>query len=152
MTSLEPVTSMEHVERLRQYGVPFRSYLDAGRHLVRLALPGVLVHVPLAALSLLALTVAAGGSAAVVNQRFQLIGTSDAPILIWTVVLAAVALAGEIVVFPATVIIAAGHLVDRHVAPIEALRATVRRLRPCSSCSWWARWRSGRPRPRGPAC
>lgn len=119
---------MEHVERLRQYGVPFRSYLDAGRHLVRLALPGVLVHVPLAALSVLALTVAAGGSAAVVNQRFQLIGTSDAPILIWTVVLAAVALAGEIVVFPATVIIAAGHLVDRHVAPAEALRATVRRL------------------------
>ena len=119
---------------------------------MRLALPGVLVHVPLAALSVLALTVAADGSAAVVNQRFQLIGTSDAPILIWTVVLAAVALAGEIVVFPATVIIAAGHLVDRHVAPVEALRATVRRLRPCSSCSWWARWRSGRPRPRGPAC
>ncbi|WP_433518848.1 hypothetical protein ACQP2T_27080 [Nonomuraea sp. CA-143628] len=119
---------MEHVERLRKDGVPFRGYLDAGRHLVRLALPGVLVHVPLAALSLLALTVAAGDSAALVNQRFQLIGTSDAPLLIWTVLLAVVALAGEIVVFPATVIIATGHLVDRHVSPVEALRVTVRRL------------------------
>ncbi len=119
---------MEHVERLRADGVPFRSYLDAGRHLVRLALPGVLVHVPLATLSLLALTVANGGSAAVVNGRFQLIGTSDAPLLIWTLVPAVVALAGEILVFPATVIIAAGHLVDRWISPVEALRATVRRL------------------------
>src|SRR4051812_10486215 len=119
---------MEHVERLRKYGVLFRSYLDAGRHLVRLALPSVLVHVPLAALSLLALTVTAGDSAALVNQQFQLIGTSDAPLLIWTLVPAAIALAGEIVVFPATVIMATGHLVDQHVSPVEALRATVRRL------------------------
>ncbi|MET9249924.1 hypothetical protein [Nonomuraea sp. NPDC003709] len=119
---------MEHVERLRKGGVAFRSHLDAGRHLVRLALPGVLVHVPLATLSLPALTVATGGSAAVVNGRFELIGTSDAPLLTWTLVLSALALAGEILVFPATVMIAAGHLVDRHVSPVEALRATVRRL------------------------
>ncbi|MFF4622288.1 hypothetical protein [Nonomuraea jabiensis] len=122
------MSSMEHVERLREDGVPFRSCLDAGRHLVRLALPGVLVHVPLATLSLLVLTVANGGSAAVVNGRFQLIGTSDAPLLVWTLVPAMIALAGEIVVFPATVIIAAGHLVDRWISPAEALRATVRRL------------------------
>ncbi|MFC4010829.1 hypothetical protein ACFOY2_26615 [Nonomuraea purpurea] len=122
------MTLMEHVERLRKGGVPFRSYLDAGRHLMRLALPGVLVHVPLAALSLLALMVATGDSAALVNQRFQLIGTSDAPLLTWMLVLAAVALAGQVVVFPATVIIAAGHLVDRQMSPVEALRATVRRL------------------------
>ncbi|MFC4122059.1 hypothetical protein [Nonomuraea zeae] len=119
---------MKHVERLRKNGVLFRSHLDGGRHLVRLALPGVLVHVPLAVLSLLALTVASGDSAAVVNGRFELVGTSDAPLLMWTLVLAAVALAGEIVVFPATVIIAAGHLVDRQVSPIGALRTTVRRL------------------------
>ncbi|MGW6495163.1 hypothetical protein [Nonomuraea angiospora] len=124
------MSSMEHVERLRMDGVPFRSYLDAGRHLVRLALPGVLVHVPLATLCLLALTVTAGDSAAVVNGRFQLIGTSDAPLRIWTLVPVAVALAAEIVVFPATVIIATGHLVDRRIPPVEALRATVRRLPP----------------------
>ncbi|MEV4173804.1 hypothetical protein [Nonomuraea sp. NPDC049709] len=128
MTSLEPVTSMEHVERLRKDGVLFRSYLDAARRLVPFALPGVLVHVPLATLSLLALTVTAGGSAALVNQRFQLIGTSDAPLLTWTVLLGAVALAGEIVVFPATVVIAAGALVGRHVSLGEALGTTVRRL------------------------
>ncbi|MEV0823667.1 hypothetical protein [Nonomuraea rubra] len=141
--------SMEHVERLRVDGVLFRGYLDAGRRLVRLALPSVLVHVPLATLSLLALMMTAGGSAALVNQRFQLIGTSDAPLLTWTVVLAAVALAGDVVVFPATVVIAAGHLVDRHVPPIEALRATVRRLpsllvllavaAPAFGASWAAR-------------
>ncbi|MEU6785112.1 hypothetical protein ABZ912_38490 [Nonomuraea angiospora] len=124
------MSSMEHVERLRMDGVPFRSYLDAGRHLGRLALPGVLVHVPLATLCLLALTVTAGDSAAVVNGRFQLIGTSDASLRIWTLVPAAVALAAEIVVFPATVIIATGHLVDRWILPVEALRATVRRLPP----------------------
>jgi hypothetical protein len=122
------VIFMEHVRRLRQDGVLFRSHRDAARHLVRLALPGVLVHVPLAALSLLALTVAAGDSAALVNQRFQLIGLSDAPLLVWTLVPAAVAIAGEIVVFPATVIVATGHLVDRYVSPVEALRMTVRRL------------------------
>ncbi|MGW3346350.1 hypothetical protein ACWDA3_23825 [Nonomuraea rubra] len=141
--------SMEHVERLRADGVLFRGHLDAGRRLVRLALPSVLVHVPLATLSLLALMMTAGGSAALVNQRFQLIGTSDAPLLTWTVVLAAVALAGDVVVFPATVVIAAGHLVDRHVPPIEALRATVRRLpsllvllgvaAPVFGASWAAR-------------
>lgn len=119
---------MEYVERLREGRVAFRSYRDAGRHLVRLALPGALVNVPLAILSLLALTVATGGSVALVNQRFELIGTSNAPLVTWTLVLAAVALAGQMVVFPATVMIAAGRLVDRHVPPIEALRATVRRL------------------------
>jgi hypothetical protein len=144
VTSLEPVISMEHVERLRKGNVLFRSQLDAGRRLVRLALPAVLVNVPLATLSLLALMMTAGDSAALVNQRFQLIGTSDAPLLAWTVVLATVALAGHIVVFPATLVIAAGHLVDRHVSPVEALRATVRRLPSLI--------RSGRSGPRGPAC
>lgn len=128
VTSLEPVISMQHVERLRQGNVLFRSHLDAGRRLVRLTLPAVLVHVPLATLSLLALMMTADGSAALVNQRFQPIGTSDATLLTWTVVSAAVALAGNIVVVPATLVIAAGHLVDRYVPPIEALRATVRRL------------------------
>ncbi|MEV1001674.1 hypothetical protein [Nonomuraea sp. NPDC050202] len=113
---------------LRTHGVLVRGYRDAGRHVVRLALPGMLVLVPLAALSLLALTVATHDSAALVNGGFQLIGTSDAALVIWTLVPAAVAVAGEIVVFPATVIIARGHLVDRHVPPVEALRATARRL------------------------
>ncbi|MEV5895963.1 hypothetical protein [Nonomuraea fuscirosea] len=122
------MTSMEHVARLRADRVPFLSYLDAGRHLVGLVLPGVLVHVPLATLTLLALTATAGGSAAVVDQRLQLIGTSDAALTTWIVVAVVVALAGQLVVFPATVIIAAGHLVDRRVPPVEALRATMRRL------------------------
>ncbi|MEV0314865.1 hypothetical protein [Nonomuraea fuscirosea] len=122
------MTSMQHVERLRADRVPFLSYLDAGRHLVRLALPGVLVHVPLATLTLLALTATAGGSATVADQRLQLVGTSDAALTTWIVVAGVVALAGQLVVFPATVVIAAGHLLDRQVAPVEALRATVRRL------------------------
>ncbi|MFI7610825.1 hypothetical protein ACIBP6_06260 [Nonomuraea terrae] len=122
------MTTMEHVERLREHGVPFRSSLDAGRNLVRPALPGVLVHVPLVTLSFAALMLTAGGSAALVDQRFQVIGTSDVALLTWTLVPAAVVLAGSLLVFPATVIIAAGHLVDRQVSPVEALRATVRRL------------------------
>ncbi|MEV4087726.1 hypothetical protein AB0J43_46435, partial [Nonomuraea fuscirosea] len=91
------MTPMQHVERLRADRVPFLSYLDAGRHLVRLALPGVLVHVPLATLTLLALTATAGGSATVVDQRLQLVGTSDAALTTWIVVAAVVALAGQLV-------------------------------------------------------
>ncbi|MEU8401879.1 hypothetical protein AB0C28_42410 [Nonomuraea sp. NPDC048892] len=122
------MTSMQHVERLRASPVPFLSYLDAARRLMRLALPGVLVHVPLATLTLTALTATAGDAAAVVDQRLQLIGNSDTALTIWTVVVAVVAVAGQLVVFPATVLIAAGHLVDRPVPPVEALRAVVRRL------------------------
>ncbi|WP_188191395.1 hypothetical protein [Nonomuraea sp. SYSU D8015] len=88
------MTSLDHVERLRWPGVLLQSYLSAGRHLAGLALPGVMVHVPLATLSLLVLAVASSGSAAVVNGRFQLIGISDGPLLIWTGVLTVAAGAG----------------------------------------------------------
>ncbi|NUS04108.1 MAG: hypothetical protein HOV97_16305, partial [Nonomuraea sp.] len=49
-------------------------------------------------------------------------------LLTWPLVLAAAMLAGEVVVFPATVVIAAGRLVGRDVSPVAALRAAVRRL------------------------
>jgi hypothetical protein len=131
MTSVDSVTSMDHVERLRRPGVVWWSYLSAGRHLMRLALPGVMVHVPLAILSVLGLALGAtvSGSGAVVNGQLQLIGMSDVPLLISTAALMVIGIAGETLVFPATVILAAGHLVGRRVSPVEALRATVGRLR-----------------------
>jgi hypothetical protein len=125
-----PVTvrSVTSADELRESGVLWRSYLSAGRHLVPLVLPGVLVYVPVSVLIQLMLVVSLDDSAAVINDRLHFIGGSDGSLLIWAGLLVTAGILGQALVFPATVVLAAGRFVDRPVSPVAALRAAARRL------------------------
>lgn len=122
------MTRIELVERMRGSGVLWRGCLDGVRRLVPLAVPGALVHAPLSGFVLLLLVVWAGGSAAVVDGRLDLIGASGGELLAWTVTPAALVVLAQAVVFPATVVLAAGWLVGRRVPPVVALRMAARRF------------------------
>ncbi|NRQ39394.1 hypothetical protein HII36_47360 [Nonomuraea sp. NN258] len=126
MTPVEHVEHVDLVERLR-LPVLWRGYASAGRHLPRLVVPGVLVLAPLGLVSLLVLPVALGDEAALVDRRLELLWASDAALLTWTFVPVAVALVAQTLVFPATVLMAAGQLTGRPVPPVAALRAAFRR-------------------------
>ncbi|TMR19228.1 hypothetical protein ETD86_20395 [Nonomuraea turkmeniaca] len=119
---------MDHVQELRKSGVWWRSYLSAGRHLMHLALPGLLVYVPLAVFSLLVLGVVLGDSAVLVNGRLEVVPDFHATLLIVTGGLLVLWVVAQAVVFAATVILAAGRLVGRPASNVAALRAAVRRL------------------------
>ncbi|MGW4412973.1 hypothetical protein ACWEJ6_54065 [Nonomuraea sp. NPDC004702] len=115
-------------DRMRRGWVVWSAYLLTARHLIRLVTPSVLVFVPLGLVASLGLVPVVGGSATLVNGSFELFHPPVGPLLAWTVVATGLVLAAQVVVLPATVVLAAGLLTGRRVRVSEAMRAAVRRL------------------------
>ncbi|MGW4412816.1 hypothetical protein ACWEJ6_53190 [Nonomuraea sp. NPDC004702] len=105
----------------------WRAYAFAARHLLGLTVPSLLVFPPLGLIAVSTLLVVADGSAAVVNGDFQLIGSLGVPVLVWAAVVMVATVAGQMVVLPATVILAAGRLVGENVSVSGAMRVAARR-------------------------
>ncbi|MFI7610381.1 hypothetical protein ACIBP6_03990 [Nonomuraea terrae] len=129
-------TETRHDEAMaaaRRAGVVWRAYAGAARHLFRLVVPSLLVFVPIGVLSLAGLAMVTDESAAQVNGEFQLLGEPGWPLLVWTLVTLLASLAGQAVVVPATVVLAAGLLTGRPVTASAAMRATMRRWSPLLS-------------------
>ncbi|TDD46131.1 hypothetical protein E1286_21800 [Nonomuraea terrae] len=129
-------TETRHDEAMaaaRRAGVVWRAYAGAARHLFRLVVPSLLMFVPMGVLSLAGLATVTDESAAQVNGEFQLLGEPGWPLLVWTLVALLASLAGQAVVVPATVVLAAGLLTGRPVTTSAAMRATMRRWSPLLS-------------------
>ncbi|WP_188189439.1 hypothetical protein [Nonomuraea sp. SYSU D8015] len=112
----------------RRTGVVWLAYATAARHLIRLAAPAVLVFLPIALPAMLGLVLVVEESAALVNGSFELLGVPARPLLMWTAATMLASLAGQVVVMPATVVLAAGLLTGRPVATSAAMRTAVRRV------------------------
>ncbi|MBB5784169.1 hypothetical protein [Nonomuraea jabiensis] len=114
---------------LRRDGVIWLAYAFAARHLIGLVVPGLLVFLPLGliAVSALVVVVNVDGPAAVVNGGFELIGTPGTPLLVWSAAVLVASVAGQMVVLPATVVLAAGRLAGENVSLSGAMRAAARR-------------------------
>ncbi|MGW2145744.1 hypothetical protein ACWCOT_15655 [Nonomuraea bangladeshensis] len=115
--------------RMRRHDVLRHAYAGAARHLIGLVVPGLLVFLPLGliAVSALVVIVDVDGSAAVVNGAFELVGSPGAPVLVWSAVVSAATVAAQMVVLPATVVLAAGRLAGEYVPVSAAMRAALRR-------------------------
>lgn len=113
-------------ERLRRGGVVGWSHVAALRHVVRLAVPSLLLLLAVVVAVLCAI-VMFGDSIVLVDERPHLVGAGRG-LLVWGVMTAAVWVAAQVVVFPATVMLAAGVLLDRPVSVRAAMREAVRRL------------------------
>ncbi|PZG09982.1 hypothetical protein C1J01_36795 [Nonomuraea aridisoli] len=103
------------------------AYATAGRHLIGLTVPALLVFLPLGLLTASVLFFLVDGSAAVVNGGFQLIAPPGEPVLTWSVATLVASVAGQAVVLPATVVLAAGRMVGKNVSASAAMRAAARR-------------------------
>ncbi|MEV6155627.1 hypothetical protein AB0L53_35340 [Nonomuraea sp. NPDC052129] len=114
-------------DELRRGGVVWLAYATAVRHLIRLAVPAVAVFLPIGLLAASALVLLADGSAAVVNDDFELIGAPDMSLLAWSAAVLVVLVAGQTVALPATVMLATGRLVGKDVSTSDAMRAAARR-------------------------
>lgn len=90
----------------RRDGVIWLAYGNAGRHLIRLAAPAVLVFLPVNLLTLLGLALVVDESAALVNGSFELLGTPGRPLLVWAAAAILITLAGQLVVIPFCVTLA----------------------------------------------
>ncbi|MEU4509137.1 hypothetical protein AB0G05_06550 [Nonomuraea wenchangensis] len=114
---------------MRRHGVLWRACAGAARHAIGLVVPGLLVFLPLGLIAgpALAAIVAVDGSAAVVNGGFELVGSPGTPVLVWSAVVLVATVAGQMVVLPATVILAAGRLAGENVPVSAAMRAALRR-------------------------
>ncbi|MFC4122060.1 hypothetical protein [Nonomuraea zeae] len=112
---------------VRRLGVVWLAYAFTARNLIRLSAPALLVFLPLGLIAASALVMVVDGSAAVVNGGFELIGSPGAPLLRWSAVVLAAAVAGQMVVLPATTMLAAGRLVGKNVSTLRAMRAAARR-------------------------
>ncbi|WP_431915116.1 hypothetical protein [Nonomuraea jabiensis] len=114
---------------LRRDGVIWLAYAFAARHLIGLVVPGLLVFLPLGliAVSTLVVIVNVDGPAAVVNGGFELIGSPGTPLLVWSATVLVASVAGQMVVLPATVLLATGRLAGKNVSLSGAIRAAARR-------------------------
>ncbi|TMR21138.1 hypothetical protein ETD86_16260 [Nonomuraea turkmeniaca] len=127
---METVEEMDAdvLKQLRRDGVVRWSYAAALRHVLRLATPGALVLLPIGVVALLCLIPPTGDALVVVDGRPQLVGASPVPMLVWGAAVLVAWAAGQMVVFPATVVLAAGVLTGRTVSVADAMRAAARRL------------------------
>ncbi|MET9249923.1 hypothetical protein [Nonomuraea sp. NPDC003709] len=112
---------------MRRDGVVWLAYAFAARHLIGLVMPGLLVFLPLGLIAVSALVVIVDGSAAVVNGGFELIGSPGVPVLAWSGVVLVATVTGQMVVLPATVVLAAGRLAGKNVSVSGAMWAAARR-------------------------
>ncbi|MCK2216786.1 hypothetical protein MF672_023725 [Actinomadura sp. ATCC 31491] len=112
---------------VRRLGVVWLAYAFTARNLVRLSVPALLVFLPLGMVAASALVAILDGSVALVNGGFDLIGSPGVPVLRWSAAVLAATVAGQMVVLPATTMIAAGRLVGRNVPALAAVRAAARR-------------------------
>ncbi|MER7500901.1 hypothetical protein AB0L05_04485 [Nonomuraea pusilla] len=115
-------------EEMRRGWAVWFAYGATARHLIRLATPAALVFVPVGLLVLLGLAPVVNGSAALVNGSFELFDPPVGPLLAWTAAASALLLAAQVVVLPATVVLATGLLTGRRVRVSDAMRAAARRL------------------------
>lgn len=120
------VDTVAIVERLRWGGVLWRGYVAAARNLVRLAIPGVVVFVPVGALTLLG-ALPLTGSVAVVNDEIAVVDDPGTGMTVWWAALVVGSAMAQTLVFAATLILAAGQQTGAPVAPSAALRAALRR-------------------------
>ncbi|MGI5293098.1 hypothetical protein ACQEVF_58670 [Nonomuraea polychroma] len=127
---METVEEMDAdvLERLRRDRVLRRSYAAALRRMLRLATPGALVLLPIGVVALLCVIPLAGDALVVVDGRPELVGAPPVPLLVWGAAVLVAWTAGQMVVFPATVVLAAGVLTGRPVSVAAAMRAAARRL------------------------
>ncbi|MGW4412126.1 hypothetical protein ACWEJ6_49575 [Nonomuraea sp. NPDC004702] len=112
---------------MRRHGVVWLAYASAARHLIRLSTPALLVFLPLGLIAASALVVLLDGAAAVINGGFELVGPPGVPLLVWSAAVLVATVAGQMVVLPATTMIAAGLLVGKNVSTMDAMRAAARR-------------------------
>ncbi|GAA1637485.1 hypothetical protein GCM10009733_038220 [Nonomuraea maheshkhaliensis] len=126
------ITADQHLDtwdELRRDFVLWRAYGSAGRHLVRLLPPVLLVFPPIGLLAVVAFFfVLDPSSTAIVNESYGLIGPPGTPLLVWSAAVLVVSVAGQAVALPATVLLAAARLAGRHVSASDAMRAAARRL------------------------
>ncbi|MFC5834219.1 hypothetical protein [Nonomuraea insulae] len=114
------------VERSRWGGVLWRGYVAAARNLVCLAVPGIVVFVPVGALTLLG-ALPLTGSVAVVNDEIAVVDDPGTGMTLWWAALVIGSAVAQTLVFAATLILAAGQQTGAHIAPSAALRAALRR-------------------------
>lgn len=114
--------------RLRRDEVLRWSYAAALRNVPQLATPSALVLLPIGVVALLFVIPPAGDSLVVVDGRPELVGPASVPLLVWGAAVLVAWTAGQVVVFPATVVLAAGALTGRPVSVAAAMRAAARRL------------------------
>ncbi|MGW2214619.1 hypothetical protein ACWCSD_06510 [Nonomuraea sp. NPDC001684] len=112
---------------VRRHGVVWLAYASAARHLIKLSTPALLVFLPLGLIAAAALVVLLDGAAAVINGGFELVGPPGVPLLVWSAAVLVATVAGQMVVLPATTMIAAGLLVGKNVSTVDAMRAAARR-------------------------
>lgn len=124
-----PVELADALARIDKPRVLFRSYRDALRHLVSLMTPGVVVFSPISVAVMLSLVLVAGDSVMVVNGDIAMAGAPSGSLVAWSIIVFVITVAAQVVVFSATVILAAGHLLGRRVFPFAALRVAIRRWR-----------------------
>ncbi|MBB5773523.1 hypothetical protein [Nonomuraea jabiensis] len=115
--------------RLRRPFVIVRAYLGAARHLVPLVAPAAVVFLPLALIAASALLPLLSGSAVVRNDELGIFGAEPRELLVWSAAVLVVFTVAQAVVFPATVVIAAGvQAGGQPVSARRALRMALRRL------------------------
>ncbi|MFG6198207.1 hypothetical protein [Nonomuraea sp. JJY05] len=121
--------TMDARARLRRPFVVVRAFLDAARHLVPLVAPAAVVFLPLGLIAASALLPLLSGSAVVRNDELEIYGAEPRHLLVWSAVVLVVFTVAQAVVFPATVVIAAGLQAGGPPVPARrALRAALRRL------------------------
>ncbi|MFI7223234.1 hypothetical protein ACIBO5_08420 [Nonomuraea angiospora] len=97
------------------------------RHLARLAGPALIASLPAAIVVYLAAMPLVGDAGGLVNGQFALLSALPGPLVGWTVAMGVVSMLAHAVVLPATVLMAAGLMLDRSVSPSVAMRTALRR-------------------------
>ncbi|MGW4967909.1 hypothetical protein ACWEPL_62770, partial [Nonomuraea sp. NPDC004186] len=113
--------------RIWRTSVLLQSARWTGGHLARLAGPALIASLPPAIVVYLAAIPLVGDAGGLVNGQFALLSTLPGPLVGWTVAMAVVSMLAHAVVLPATVLMAAGLMLDRSVSPSVALRTALRR-------------------------
>lgn len=111
------------VRRGRRAGVLVPSFWWTTWLLVPLAVPTLMVTLPVAVMIVLSAIPAIGDAGVLVNNRFILVS----PLPRWVLALWAVPVFAHIVMFPALVLIAGGAMLGKSVPPFVALRTVLRR-------------------------
>ncbi|WP_433432766.1 hypothetical protein [Nonomuraea sp. CA-141351] len=114
------------VTHIRHTGVLWRGLWMVGRRPVRLAAPAVMAFVPLGVVLLVTVMPWLGDAGVVVNGEFVLFGAAPGPLWGWLAVALVLGVVVLALSLPATVIVAAGLILDRPVSPAAALRVAVR--------------------------
>ncbi|MBE1593264.1 hypothetical protein ACFPOI_21600 [Nonomuraea angiospora] len=121
------MTISDTVGHIWRTSVLLQSARWTGRHLARLAGPALIASLPAAIVVYLAAMPLVGDAGGLVNGQFALLSALPGPLVGWTVAMGVVSMLAHAVVLPATVLMAAGLMLDRSVSPSVALRTALRR-------------------------